>query len=762
MPLMHKKKKALYRHLMCLTPFRHMRAHRAQTALLFPPPHIFKHRWTSFLKARLNCSLPGEFPFYFNEIQSTSDIVRGIYGDIEEEVVYGVFTTPQNSLPGSAICAFRMKDLLETFVGPFKEQKTPQSQWLRVRQSDVPEPHPGQCVNDSRTLSDASLNFLKQHPLMDGAVPHFFQRPILVKASFKYRFTQIAVDPAVPGADEKRVYDVLFIGTDDGHILKVVNVRAFDIQEELIVEELQVLPIGQPVTNLMLTEGERPADTFYGDYVFFFFREMAVEYTNCGKAVYSRVARVCRNDKGGPHIFKHRWTSFLKARLNCSLPGEFPFYFNEIQSTSDIVRGIYGDIEEEVVYGVFTTPQNSLPGSAICAFRMKDLLETFVGPFKEQKTPQSQWLRVRQSDVPEPHPGQCVNDSRTLSDASLNFLKQHPLMDGAVPHFFQRPILVKASFKYRFTQIAVDPAVPGADEKRVYDVLFIGTDDGHILKVVNVRAFDIQEELIVEELQVLPIGQPVTNLMLTEGERPADTKRLVIVSDDKILSIPVERCARYALTCEDCVALRDPYCSWNIQKQACGYQQKPRRLNIQDIFSGSLSGCNALNLGGDQPRIRDDERPKSTTPIGSGAGVYSGSSFGRTVYSETEEDRYNTILPASSASFPATVESVRTYTAETFAIAVTTSSVFALMVGFVAGYWFSRRCRPEDYASAYTGIRFPGDYTSDGSFLNAGSPPMNNKSINLVINVPSKANNGKTANSAVDTKPMPTVKKIYL
>ena len=25
------------------------------------------------------------------------------------------------------------------------------------------------------------------------------------------------------------------------------------------------------------------------------------------------------------------WTSFLKARLNCSVPGEFPFYFNEIR-----------------------------------------------------------------------------------------------------------------------------------------------------------------------------------------------------------------------------------------------------------------------------------------------------------------------------------------------------------------------------------------------------------------------------------------------
>ncbi len=31
-----------------------------------------------------------------------------------------------------------------------------------------------------------------------------------------------------------------------------------------------------------------------GQYVYFFFRETAVEYANCGAAVYSRVARICK------------------------------------------------------------------------------------------------------------------------------------------------------------------------------------------------------------------------------------------------------------------------------------------------------------------------------------------------------------------------------------------------------------------------------------------------------------------------------------
>lgn len=49
------------------------------------------------------------------------------------------------------------------------------------------------------------------------------------------------------------------------------------------------------------------------------------------QSIFSRVARVCKHDKGGPHSYRDRWTSFLKARLNCSVPGEYPFYFDEIR-----------------------------------------------------------------------------------------------------------------------------------------------------------------------------------------------------------------------------------------------------------------------------------------------------------------------------------------------------------------------------------------------------------------------------------------------
>ncbi|XP_014667834.1 PREDICTED: semaphorin-2A-like [Priapulus caudatus] len=136
------------------------------------------------------------------------------------------------------------------------------------------------------------------------------------------------------------------------------------------------------------------------EHVYFFFREVALEHMNCGKTVFSRVARVCKNDKGGRNVLRENWTTYLKARLNCSIPGEFPFSFDEIRD----VFQLPGDTSK--FYAVFTTPSNGLMGSAICVFNEKDIESAFQGAFKEQASPTSTWLPVSNRLVPQPRPGQ--------------------------------------------------------------------------------------------------------------------------------------------------------------------------------------------------------------------------------------------------------------------------------------------------------------------------------------------------------------------
>lgn len=225
-----------------------------------------------------------------------------------------------------------------------------------------------------------------------------------------------------------------------------------------------------------------------GSYVYVFFRENALEYTNCGKSIYSRVARVCRNDRGNSRR-KGQWTSFLKTRLNCSVPGEYPFYFNEIQSVSALVTGTYNGHRAQLFYGVFNTPGNSIFGSAVCAFTITEVDRAFSGRFKEQKMNYYNWLPVSSLEVPEPRPGQCVNDSQSLADESVQFVNSHMLMDEAVQPLYGRPILIFTSLRERYTTVAVVPQVRAADQV-AYDIVFVGTDDGRIVKSVNLDLDD--------------------------------------------------------------------------------------------------------------------------------------------------------------------------------------------------------------------------------------------------------------------------------
>lgn len=78
------------------------------------------------------------------------------------------------------------------FLAKFKEQATSNSAWLPVLNSKVPEPRPGTCVNDTASLPDSVLNFIRSHPLMDKAVNHEHNNPVFYKRDLV--FTKLVVD----------------------------------------------------------------------------------------------------------------------------------------------------------------------------------------------------------------------------------------------------------------------------------------------------------------------------------------------------------------------------------------------------------------------------------------------------------------------------------------------------------------------------------------------------------------------------------------
>jgi semaphorin 6 len=326
----------------------------------------------------------------------------------------------------------------------------------------------------------------------------------------------------------------------------------------------------------------------YNGYIMFFFREQAMEYQNCGKSMYSRVARVCKNDKGGSHPFHDRFSSFLKTRLNCSMPGEFPFYFDELQATSGVIEGIYGNDRDALMYTVMNTNDNAIDGSAICVYSMNTILEAFEGKFKNQRDVNSVWRALDDSEVPQNRPGQCVDDSRTLPSSTINFVLKNPLMYGAVNPIHDSPLLVHTGSNYKFTSVAVDPQVETLNQKS-YDVVFIGTDDGHVLKLINAGSADSLSEnkpIVVSEQQVLPIGTRIKELKISKA-----TQTLIVVSDNYVRTIPLHNC-KSMISCSQCVGTRDPYCVWDNENHKCIFHDKTVMSKNTGMYIESIDGNN--------------------------------------------------------------------------------------------------------------------------------------------------------------------------
>ncbi|KAK1165896.1 semaphorin-5B isoform X1 [Acipenser oxyrinchus oxyrinchus] len=313
-----------------------------------------------------------------------------------------------------------------------------------------------------------------------------------------------------------------------------------------------------------------------GLFTYFFLRENAVEH-DCGKVVYSRVARVCKNDLGGRFLLEDTWTTFMKARLNCSRSGEIPFYYNELQSTFYLP-------EQDLLYGIFTTNVNSIAASAVCSFNLSAITQAFNGPFRYQENPRSTWL-----PTPNPIPNfQCgtVNDNtpnENLTERSLQDAQRLFLMNDVVQPVSVDPLVTQDNV--RFSKLVVD-IVQGRDT--LHHVMYIGTEYGTILKVLATSNKSLRG-CFLEEMQLFPPGQrePILSLQILHSDRS-----LFVGLNGNVLKIPLERCSNYK-TERICLGARDPYCGWDSKQRRCTTIEDSSNMSQ---WSQNITECPVKNL----------------------------------------------------------------------------------------------------------------------------------------------------------------------
>ncbi|KAH9498240.1 Semaphorin-5B, partial [Bulinus truncatus] len=317
-----------------------------------------------------------------------------------------------------------------------------------------------------------------------------------------------------------------------------------------------------------------------GDHVYVFFRETSVECAGCGERIVSRIGRVCKNETiTNKHSKLNVFSTFAKARLNCSLPGDVPFYFDQIQS-------VYLEPEEQLIYATFTAPP--MLGSAICVYNTSSIEKTFQGSYKYRKDVGCNWFKVDSKynkACTEPPPS--TNEQR--HDA-VNYI----LMLNEVQPTLIGPLVMCELDRWSIIEVH---RVPTASDNR-QTVMFVASTKGYIKKFMVHPAG--QSACLVEFIRLLRSGQQKPILQMKHSP---SKNALYVALEGRVLKIPTSRCDRF-LSKTACQSAQDPYCGWDTVSASCTKETTGRDATT---WQQSITQCPVLDYPAFKPSNPSDK-----------------------------------------------------------------------------------------------------------------------------------------------------------
>uniref|UniRef100_A0A0K0F6M3 Semaphorin-1A (projected from Caenorhabditis elegans ortholog smp-1) n=1 Tax=Strongyloides venezuelensis TaxID=75913 RepID=A0A0K0F6M3_STRVS len=423
-------------------------------------------------------------------------------------------------------------------------------------------------------------------------------------------------------------------------------------------------PLRTPKDDFKVIDDAQFVKSFpYGDYIYFFFRELAAEANdnNNEKQVYSRIGRVCKTDNGGNGPFRDRWTTFTKVRLNCSLPGDSPFYFNELQSITEPTYN--SDHSSDVIYGTFSTPYTTVHMSAVCVYKMKDIEDIFDNSFfKYQPTSDSSWrpyFKINKNN----RPGQCNQDMSKTNE--ISFVVRNPLLYDTVKPIYNKPIFAHGPDKFTISSIAIAPQVKTVNIGSK-DVIYLGTTDGKIMKIVD-NGDRKQMTVFIQTSKVFSSHEPITYLNVINNG-------IFALSNEMAVSLPLYNCDQ-AKSCAECVRLQDPHCIWDTNIDMClGYDSRNIKSAVQSVSSGFSEICPNGHILQDELYAISDSNEKGIDEFIVKTGGYS----------------FSNILIVGIITF-----------------------IIAIIFGFVVGYHVSQRQDKTNYQTQHSSGSSSGGSSSD-------------------------------------------------
>ncbi|NXT70112.1 SEM3D protein, partial [Chaetops frenatus] len=320
-------------------------------------------------------------------------------------------------------------------------------------------------------------------------------------------------------------------------------------------------------------------DTYnpHDDKVYIFFRETAMEAGQWEQRhIQARVARVCKVSCQGRHPVASSPSLLRKGHQHCPA---FPAVVSPARCQTTWAWADSRDTESPVLphSGVFS-------GSAVCTYSMAAVRAAFSGPFAHKEGFDYRWVEYK-GRVPYPRPGTCPSETydpllqstKDFPDELISFMRSHQLMWEPVYPQHRQPVLVRVNVSYRLRRLLVHRL---DTESRHYDVLFLGTDDGKVLKVALAGGTSRGPEVIsLEEISVTKVPSPILDMKLSPKQQ-----ELFVSSTHGLLQLSLYRCELYGKTCTDCCLARDPYCTWDSKTCTPHLLTEKRRARCQDVL----------------------------------------------------------------------------------------------------------------------------------------------------------------------------------
>lgn len=287
---------------------------------------------------------------------------------------------------------------------------------------------------------------------------------------------------------------------------------------------------------------------------FSYFLTTQLKHNNqaASKEYISKLVRICQEDSN--------YYSYTEIPIDCISDSQGGKKYNLVQAAylgkpgSDLAENLAITAQDDVLYAVFSEGIDDVPTnkSALCIYSLKAIRRKFMQNIKGCFN----GIGMRGLDFISPNMACVSTKLQTIGedfcglDVNSPLGGEHPI--AAVP---------VSLFNVRLTAVA-------ATRTSDYTVVFIGTADGHLKKVVVESASSATEYADI----VIDNGSPINSDMHFDNDR----MHVYVMSKRHVSKVKVHDCSIYK-TCGECLGAKDPYCGWCSLENKCSL-----RSNCQD------------------------------------------------------------------------------------------------------------------------------------------------------------------------------------